>query len=363
MKRRENLDLKGFAVSLGKQWNPILLLTILMSWQAACGSHQLSQELKNELPRNATFWVTTGQDTYFKNVTRNQSDINSSKACKIDKGTRFPLTAAPLRLANAHTFVSMLELPPLCDFSSGFFYTPHIEASSSVASLEAKSGISMTVKKETWFQRGTLPEQNLERGSEKCTLYQGGKLRLQAEPVKIWKYYMITLEKFIPGCDFSLGFVAEEDVKIKRPVVDTGKDRRVKAFLDVIAYAEGTGASYNIRFGGARFYGYNDHPRTIFCSYGLCSDAAGRYQFLSTTWDSLRKQIYLPDFSPASQDKGALTLIKNRGVGDLRYIDRYQEFKYALWQLRYEWASLPDAPYGQPTKTYGELWQVYQASL
>lgn len=68
-----------------------------------------------------------------------------------------------------------------------------------------------------------------------------------------------------------------------------GRDR-VQAFLDTIASAEGTASpdGYRIQYTGTKFASFQDHPREIKCGrrYGkkLCSDAAGRYQFLSTTW-------------------------------------------------------------------------------
>jgi len=83
-----------------------------------------------------------------------------------------------------------------------------------------------------------------------------------------------------------------------------------KAFLDTLAYAEGTGNypnnGYNTMFTGKQFSGYKDHPRKIQRSSGYASDAAGRYQFLSTTWDGLG----LPDFSPPNQDLGVNKIIK-----------------------------------------------------
>jgi muramidase (phage lysozyme) len=64
-------------------------------------------------------------------------------------------------------------------------------------------------------------------------------------------------------------------------------------------------------FTGARFPDFSDHPRLIQFIPGLASDAAGRYQFLSTTWDGLR----LGDFSPKqNQDHGAVELIRQRGA-------------------------------------------------
>lgn len=128
----------------------------------------------------------------------------------------------------------------------------------------------------------------------------------------------------------------------------------MRAILDMIAYAEG--ADYNVMFGGGTFDGFADHPRQLVGGGGYTSDAAGRYQFLSTTWDTLE----LPDFSPENQDLGCVKLIERRDAiaeaeaGDIAgFCDK----------CSYEWASLPPSRYGQPQKTLEELTQIYQDAL
>lgn len=86
-----------------------------------------------------------------------------------------------------------------------------------------------------------------------------------------------------------------------------------RALLDTIASTEASG--YNVMYGGRRFSDYGDHPRqnipiTSGPNAGRTSSAAGRYQFLASTWDAQRKKLGLPDFSPASQDIAAYDLAK-----------------------------------------------------
>lgn len=85
------------------------------------------------------------------------------------------------------------------------------------------------------------------------------------------------------------------------------------AILKAIADAEGTSkypnSGYNTMFTGKQFSG-NKHPRQKQTSGSYSSDAAGRYQFLSTTWD----EMGMSDFSPANQDKAALKLLTQAGV-------------------------------------------------
>lgn len=130
---------------------------------------------------------------------------------------------------------------------------------------------------------------------------------------------------------------------------------QMRAMLDTIAWAEG--ANYNTFFGGGRFDSFADHPRRVIRSSGFASSAAGRYQFLSTTWDELN----LPDFSPQSQDRGAVMLIQRRGVADEVEAGNIPA---ALQQLSYEWASLPPYRYaGQGTKTTQQVVDYWNQRL
>jgi muramidase (phage lysozyme) len=133
------------------------------------------------------------------------------------------------------------------------------------------------------------------------------------------------------------------------PVSPNQENSQIKAFLNLIRVPEGTSGidGYRIMFTGKRFSSFADHPRIIQCAGELCSDAAGAYQFLSTTWDSLN----LPDFSPENQDKGAIELIKRRFAYQ-NIIDG--NIRTALDKCSWEWASLPPGRYGQPSISYTE---------
>jgi muramidase (phage lysozyme) len=138
-----------------------------------------------------------------------------------------------------------------------------------------------------------------------------------------------------------------------------------KAFHDMIAFAEGTrGRSkdgYDIMFGGRSFASCAKHPDQCHSFGNTCSTAAGRYQFLTKTWNSTARALDLADFEPESQELGTAYLIKTARRVNLP-ADRpltSAEFDNALSKLSYEWASLPPNRYGQPNKTKQELWQVY----
>lgn len=122
----------------------------------------------------------------------------------------------------------------------------------------------------------------------------------------------------------------------------------VQAFLRVIRRGEGTlsDAGYRMHFGGSLFSSYADHPRKVITKSGYSSSAAGAYQFLSSTWDETARIMKLSDFSPASQDIGAVGRIAARGALDDVKAGR---FAVALSKVAREWASMPGSPYGQPT--------------
>ncbi|CAN7409044.1 glycoside hydrolase family 24 protein [Acidovorax sp. LjRoot194] len=134
----------------------------------------------------------------------------------------------------------------------------------------------------------------------------------------------------------------------------------VRAFLDMIAYAEGTagypGGGYNTLFAGGQFEGFADHPRIYVPFRTTSSSAAGRYQILARTWDGLQGKLNLPDFGPASQDAAAVELIRERGaLGDVQAGRTVR----AIGKVAKVWASLPGAGYNQPERKLTALLQAY----
>jgi len=116
------------------------------------------------------------------------------------------------------------------------------------------------------------------------------------------------------------------------------------AFLQVIRYAEGTASSdgYRIQYTGAKFSSYGDHPRRVICGgirgRQVCSSAAGAYQFLETTWDDVAGAIGANDFSPDSQDRGAIELIRRAKALEDVEAGRIEE---AIAKVAPVWASFP----------------------
>lgn len=165
----------------------------------------------------------------------------------------------------------------------------------------------------------------------------------------------------------SLGLVGVVRVSAMRTVTaDALAHPNVRAMLAVIRRGEGTADAdgYKRMFGGKLFSSFADHPRQVQCftlkSGGrLCSSAAGAYQFLSASWDETRRAMSLPDFSPASQDRGAVGRMAARGALADVIAGR---LALAMTKLSYEWASLPGSPYGQPVISAATARSVFLAA-
>lgn len=131
----------------------------------------------------------------------------------------------------------------------------------------------------------------------------------------------------------------------------------VRKMLDVIANAEGVKHGYNTIFGNERSDDLKAHPNvkkefTQTDGKKNSTTAAGRYQFLKGTWDSVSKKYGLTDFSPKNQDLAAVALILGRGaLGDVIKGD----FTKAVGKLGGEWASLPSSNYAQPKKSWKDI--------
>ena len=134
----------------------------------------------------------------------------------------------------------------------------------------------------------------------------------------------------------------------------------------VLRTGEGTlgDAGYTTMFTGARFSDTSRHPRQINRSGRHASDAAGAYQFLSTTWDGAKKALGLTDFSPQSQEKAGRYLTQKRGVNPDAVYNTKEELGRALDLLAPEWASMPTLAtgtsyYGQGGISLDEAWRIY----
>lgn len=135
-------------------------------------------------------------------------------------------------------------------------------------------------------------------------------------------------------------------------------NKNVQAFLGLIRDTEGTakGADPYRVYGGSTKNQIKDLSKPDFKRWGFIqtdgkkntSSASGAYQFLERTWNGLAKQHGLTDFSPRSQDLGAIALLKQSGALDAILKG---DFDTAVKKANRTWASLPGSPYAQHTRS------------
>ncbi|OZB49736.1 MAG: hypothetical protein B7X60_00015 [Polynucleobacter sp. 39-45-136] len=128
----------------------------------------------------------------------------------------------------------------------------------------------------------------------------------------------------------------------------------VRTFLNFLGKSEG--ADYNTVVGGSKFSDFSAHPNQI----GLVtsdgpSTAAGKYQITGTTYRDVAPKIGVADFSPESQDKVAVELIKRNNAMDNVLKG---DFMGAVDKLGGVWASLPSSKYNQPKRSQAWVEQV-----
>jgi muramidase (phage lysozyme) len=147
------------------------------------------------------------------------------------------------------------------------------------------------------------------------------------------------------------------------PLIDALAHPNVQAFAMVVRVGEGTDGpdGYRTMFGGDLFTSFDDHPRLLHCAKlrkggEICSTAAGAYQFLERTWDWIAKDYGLLDFTPKSQDIAFAALVAQRKALADVIAGRFED---AVRKCNLEWASLPESPYGQPTRTMADAGVTY----
>lgn len=151
--------------------------------------------------------------------------------------------------------------------------------------------------------------------------------------------------------------------------------RNVLAFLDAIAWAEGTSTSQATKdngydvivtgIGGIQeiFTDYADHPfaggrkSKVINSRGLTSNASGRYQQMLKDWPHYKALLKLENFGPQAQDRLAIQHLKEQGA--LQLIKDGKIAK-AVEKVKNIWASLPGAGYGQQERKLDDFIRVYR---
>jgi muramidase (phage lysozyme) len=163
------------------------------------------------------------------------------------------------------------------------------------------------------------------------------------------------------------GYVAATPEQVmKRYGMTRDEAVNVIAALGVISLAEGTAneKGYNTTFGYGYFDDLTTHPNNSTAYKNTTTSAAGKYQFLKSTYDDLNAAGKMPSMRPVDQDFGAIELIRDKGRAfELIKAGRFEE---ALPLIAPVWASLPTRPgdtggvYGQGAKNWNTLTNAFE---
>lgn len=144
---------------------------------------------------------------------------------------------------------------------------------------------------------------------------------------------------------------------------------QITAFLEMLSLSEGTSGigyhGYDCIVGSTKahpklFTSYADHPRvSVLLRPGLTSTAAGKFQILARNYDAYRRSLRLPDFSPASQNRIAIQMIREQRAIDDVVAGRVE---VAIRKCSNIWASLPGANYGQRTNSIMQCVQWFKGA-
>jgi muramidase (phage lysozyme) len=153
--------------------------------------------------------------------------------------------------------------------------------------------------------------------------------------------------------------LSEQKLKLDQEQLEQlRRDPNVRRMLDLISRAEG--ADYDTIVGHPgknakiKIKDFSTHPQYVGLrtKYGP-SDAAGRYQILSSTYRGQAKKLGIKDFSPESQDKIAISILND--VGALAPAMQ-GDFKKAIVRSNNQWVSLPGTKYEQGYGPRGWKW-------
>lgn len=138
------------------------------------------------------------------------------------------------------------------------------------------------------------------------------------------------------------------------PLVMSGGDPYIRALMRTISASESnTPDPYRTLYGGGYFHDLSRHPDRCLPivagpNVGKCSTAAGRYQFLDSTWEEKAGRYHTGDstrsysFTPEYQDRVTYAWLKDTGAWnhDLGALLRQGQIERVLQILSPTWTSL-----------------------
>lgn len=163
------------------------------------------------------------------------------------------------------------------------------------------------------------------------------------------------------------------------PLVMQGGDPYIRALMRTISASESNVRNpYSVMYGGERAQSLSEHPDRCITivngpNLGNCTTAAGRYQFITTTWQEKAKQYHPApsgfflwknySFEPQYQDEVVYRWLSDQSAwgADLRQLLRKGQINTVLQMLSGTWTSLG---YGIETNSMSdELPNIYQRIL
>jgi muramidase (phage lysozyme) len=269
---------------------------------------------------------------------------------------------AQVTLTDVESFAAAMRVSKL---APGFYKQTLLALKSLFAFGQQRGNLPATIPLDGWpvWQRRQLSKRLRFRLSWTlciCLCFFLGRMTVRLWAQSVWAE-RLPASKRLP----SVAALNSPDPREDTRLDSIGPERRVKAFLDTIATAEGTASpdGYRTQYTGTKFASFQDHPREMRCGrrYGkkLCSDAAGRYQFLSTTWDRFAKKFSVSDFSPENQDLMAIELIREKGALEDIEAGRLES---AVRKLAYIWPSFRRYG-GSVESSMPKLEAMYQQNL
>ncbi|NCJ06028.1 glycoside hydrolase family protein [Synechococcales cyanobacterium C] len=142
------------------------------------------------------------------------------------------------------------------------------------------------------------------------------------------------------------------------PLAMSGGNPYIRALMRTISASEANDPNpYTLLYGGERIQDLSDHPDICLeivagPNQGLCTTAAGRYQFLTTTWEE-KAQQYHPNpsgwwwwrqysFSPEYQDKVVYGWLQDPQAWNTDIAERLEagQLPEVLERLSGTWTSL-----------------------
>lgn len=143
-------------------------------------------------------------------------------------------------------------------------------------------------------------------------------------------------------------------------------DPELRAFADVIGHAEGTKDRYDLLMGFGTFTDFSKHPDICVGFFNPatqkpdCSTGAGRYQYITTTWNEKAKKAGVTGFSKEAQDTVLFFHLNELGIPQLLKQGRFED---ALARAAPVWVSLYPNSSKQRVAPFEELKAVYNKSL